>query len=277
MKILRKFGMAMMSVLMGISLVSCSKENDPTKEGDENSDSIKKLTQFLDVTDAGSEYGWILSYDTNGKLKEAQFKGVEGGSYTETYKFSWDSNIINIRNTPPYTYAYTVEDGVIESYKENDSNTSYCYNYLYFSGRLEKINRGLDSFGKTQYTTTVWDEDKLVEITNSNTGTSEFSSQTKISYGESCKNGYCPLIPYLISFSIDSQNGSLPHIFLYMAHPELIGARSTQLPNTVTTTDRWGDIENENITYEFDNDGYISKIKIINSKYGAYAYTLTWE
>ena len=65
MKTLRIFEMALVAIIMGVSLTSCSKDENPT--GD------KKLTKLVAVTPSGNEVGWIFTYDGNGKLNKAQF------------------------------------------------------------------------------------------------------------------------------------------------------------------------------------------------------------
>ena len=136
--------------------------------------------------------------------------------------------------------------------------------------RLEKINKGTDAFGKPAYTSTIWDDDKLVEITDANSG----STVKTITYGKTCNKGYCPLVPSIIGlcdYFLDASDAS--EMGLYVAHPELIGARTSQLPTTITTTDQWGDSESENISYEFSEDGYISKIIWEDD----YSLNLIWE
>ena len=58
---------------------------------------------------------------------------------------------------------------------------------------------------------------------------------------------------------------------LFMAHPEIAGMRTNQLPNTYSPGD-----EEFSLTYEYDKEGYISKIKTKDS-YGSATYTLTWK
>ena len=73
---------------------------------------------------------------------------------------------------------------------------------------------------------------------------------------------------------------------LFMAHPEIAGMRTTQLPTSITwthTDDYSGKTDSETSTmeYEFDKEGYISKIigKETDSdgSTDTYIYTLTWQ
>ena len=66
-----------------------------------------------------------------------------------------------------------------------------------------------------------------------------------------------------------------------MAHPELAGMRTTQLPNTMTWayTDSYSgntSEEKSTLTYEFDKQGYITKL-VGNSEGYIYTYELIWE
>ena len=71
--------------------------------------------------------------------------------------------------------------------------------------------------------------------------------------------------------------------YLYLGHPELIGLRIKQLPKSVTSTrtSRSNTInETTNFSYEFDKEGYISKMIIENIYEGESStntFTLTWE
>ena len=56
--------------------------------------------------------------------------------------------------------------------------------------------------------------------------------------------------------------------FLNLVHPELLGIQTTLLP-TKMSIDDYDDV----FEYEFDKDGYVSKI--IKNNFDT--YTLTWE
>lgn len=258
------FGMALTAIVLGVSLASCSKDEN-TDSGDKSSE--KKLMKIVTVDESGNEIGLRFNYDNNGKLNKVQFNNAEDGLNLRTYKFSWDGNVINFKKPESQdTFKFTIDDQFIRSYEDG----SISHSYLYFADRLDKIDKGTDSFGKPAYISTIWNEDKLVEITNADSG----STVKTITYGKTCNKGYCPLIPSIIGLSdyfLDTNDAS--EMGLYVAHPELIGVRTSQLPTTITTTDKWGDSESENISYEFDKDGYISKILWEDD----YSLNLIWE
>ena len=83
------------------------------------------------------------------------------------------------------------------------------------------------------------------------------SDKYTFTYGESCEKGYYPLIPYFMGYRSPTE------MMLFMAHPEITGMRTKQLPT------RMGGIT---FTYEFDKEGYISKLGVNNTE-----ATLTWK
>ena len=64
---------------------------------------------------------------------------------------------------------------------------------------------------------------------------------------------------------------------LFIAHPEIAGSLTTQLPASITETSKNHGSEKAIITYEFDKDGYISKILIKAADGSTETYTLTWQ
>ena len=238
--------MALVAIIMGVSLTSCSKDENPT--GD------KKLTKLVAVTPSGNEVGWIFTYDGNGKLNKAQFNDEwDGKTYSTAYQFSWNGNTVDAKiadGSDDAKYTFTLENGLIRSARMARNSYTENYSYTYFADRLERID--IRQGEATNYTAASWDGDKLVKISNSYTGSSSADEIITITYGESCKKGYCPLIPEMI-------DESSPYTYLYMAHPELIGVVTMQLPATVTRTEH-GRNDSYNVNYEFDKSGYISKI-----------------
>ena len=254
--------MAMLAIVMGVSLTSCSKDNN-TDSGDQSSE--KKLMKIVTVDESGNEMGLRFHYDNNGKLNKVQFNNGEDRTSLRTSKYSWDGNVINFKEPNSQdTFKFTIDDQFIISYEDGSISRSY----LYFSDRLDKINLG---WSIPAYISTIWNEDKLVEIKDVASST----TVTTITYGKTCNKGYCPIIPSMIEGSkhlLDVTDASI--MGLYVAHPELFGVRTSQLPATITTTDSWGDSKSENISYEFSEDGYISKI-IWEDYY--YSFNLIWE
>ena len=250
--------MAAIAVLMGVGFVSCSKDDNP--------DGGKKLTKFVAVTDSGNEVGWTFTYDSNGKLNMAQFTDEWGGqTHSQTYQFTWNGDVIDVRQAGGENdtkYTFTIENGLIRSARSTRNSYTENFTYTYFADRLERID--IKQGEATNYTTAAWDMDKLTRVSYSYSGSSTPDETLTITCEKSCSKGYCPLIAEMI-------DDSTPYIYLYMAHPELIGAKTTQLPTTIART-KHGSNESYNVNYEFDKKGYISKI-VRNGV----ALTLKWE
>lgn len=140
----------------------------------------------------------------------------------------------------------TLNNGLVQN---SDKGHVYSYNN---SNRVVKVETDYDT------TTAIWDGDKLVSI-------SYDGHDNTLTYKESCKKGYFPFTTSLIEDNYDA---------ILVAHPELVGTRTNQLPASRT----WED-ENETATfsYEFDKDGYISKIKAKSPDGSTQIYTLTWQ
>ena len=60
------------------------------------------------------------------------------------------------------------------------------------------------------------------------------------------------------------------------AHPEIVGARTTQLPVSDVYTYHGNESKTTTYDYEFDKEGYISRF-VRRRGNSAYVYDLTWE
>ena len=229
MKTLRIIEMAMMAVLMSVGFASCSKESP---DGNEDFSNEKKLVKIVSKDKNGKDLEvFTFEYDNKGKLTKST-GSFDHGEYAWTSNYTWNDNVIMIDED----YAVALENGLVKS---NSNNDTYTYND---SNRITQYTHN------NRTTTITWDGDKIVTMS------SYVGSNLSFTYGEPCKKGYCPLIPYLM-FQYDN---------LSLAHPEIFGARSKQLPTMV------GGIL---LTYEFDKEGYITKIYLNQSN----PMVLTWE
>ena len=82
-----------------------------------------------------------------------------------------------------------------------------------------------------------------------------------MTYGTSCKKGYFPLFAYCM----DDVDRSM---LLFTANPEIAGMKTNQLPTA---------FYGNHTTYEFNKEGYISKISLNRADGVSLVYTLTWE
>ena len=238
MKTFRKAGMALCAILFCVNFVSCEKEGGLTGIG--QGKKISKIVQ--QASDGKPEIAiYTFSYDKKGRLIEAT-DNWENDLYT--FYFDWsDCAIVSNYQT------LTLKSGLVV---ESGENTSYTYND---AGRLIQCE------WPSNKCTIHWNDDKVVFVDDLDCGSTRFS------YGSSCKNGYFPIIADNIIYTdID--------LVLLMAHPEIVGIRTTQLP--VSEDD--GKVL---YSYEFDKDGYVAKIiKEYTSGYNKgviETWDITWE
>ena len=255
MKTFRLIGAALLAVLMCANFASCSKDGDANTDtgGEDVVVGEKKLVKMV-----SNEETYTFSYDGEGRLSSATETDDDGDKYS--YKFVWGDDAVvaqykyetasGYNNGKTYTETYTLKDGLVQDWMSDNHSGIYSYNS---SNRLIKAEF-TDHFGYT--VNAVWDKDKLVSVNINDT------YPAILTYGETCKKGYFPLISDIIEF------GDV----LFMAHPEIAGMRTNQLPNTYSPED-----EEFTLTYEYDKEGYISKIKMKNEDGESETYTLTWK
>ena len=239
-----------MAVLMCVNFTSCSEDDDPTEVKNDNGIVIsgKKLA-IMAYENQDESVIYKFTYDGEGKLATAT-KIVDDfhskyDDRTDYYRFKWRSNN-NVEIIGEWEeWDVMLEDGLIQYVDEDE----------FFYDKSKKFAKAISSYDETIKAT--WNGDKLMSIENVDEYIDEFT------YGKTCKNGYFPLFGELIDFD---------YSILFMAHPELVGMRSKQLPVSITSTEHIGDVYTKNIEYEFDKEGYISKIQIGSTK-----CTLTWE
>lgn len=262
MKTFRLIGMGLLAVLMCVNFASCSSDDDdPTEEPEQEGGVVvsgKNLVKIVGKSGDGDSEIYTFKYDNNGRLIEATESYEEDGyEDTDTYQFIWGDDAIKVIINPTYNYTLTLKNGLVQSSDLDDEDRIFTYN---------SSNRLIKSTAKYEDETfsAIWDGDKLVSI-------SEYENDAILTYGTSCKKGYFPFIATLMTYDGDAA--------LFMAHPEIAGMRTNQLPTKITWTDNYGS-EISTLTYEFDKEGYISKIvgeEIFNGSTETYTYTLTWQ
>ena len=229
-------GMTLVALIMSVGLVACSSSDNDDNNGD-GGNSPKKLTKVITSYEDGNEEAEFFSYDTNGKLKSYNLGG-------EIYTFNWTDDIVTItNNTEGKTETCYIADNLIRN--STVYNTKYYYND---NNKLTKIQTNF-------HTDSVkWDGDKITE------------QYYIFSYsGKTCK-GFNPVI------WVSSKNLFYGNYWL-SACPELIGAKSNQLPDGFKN-----DNEEAKISYTFDSEGYVTEFTIQSTiHYYNRKYKLTWE
>lgn len=262
--------MAVLAALVCVNFVACNIEGGSNNDGDIDHvgnggiiTSGKRLVKIFAASE-GSTDTIVFTYDSEGRVativETYTDEEYEGVTSSETYQFVWGDDAIRVTESSDYSnsvdrYTYTLANGLIQS--DNDGR-QFAYN------KSGKFLKGTSPSG--YITSVLWDGDKLVSV-------DEGDSVCSLTYnGSVCKAGYFPFASMIIDFGSE---------LLFMAHPELAGMRTTQLPNTMT----WAYIdsysgntseEKSTLTYEFDKQGYITKL-VGNSEGYIYTYELTWE
>lgn len=293
-------GTAFLAVLMCVNLAACGgnddddeinnnengeinngsgnedDDNGSSNNGNGDSNGEKRLTKIYGIhhyidsvyTEKYTEK-YTFSYDNEGKLSvavaEIFWESMDGGGNIsdeqdiETYTFTWGDNVIKVKEVRDYQYGGTYEEenmfylsnGLVQ-FSDNDEAFTYDE-----SKRIIKAEEGYRTMVAT------WNGDKLLSTQSNEDG----GSTAKLTYNNnSCKKGYFPFISSIIDFGCE---------ILFMAHPEIAGMRTNQLPASLEHSNAMYEEEYSytTITYEFDEDGYISKINCDN----AMTYTLIWE
>ena len=266
MKTFRFIGMALIAVFMCVNFTACS-DDDGGNGGGDNKRRIKKVV----MTDSyGTKKEVAYTYDREGELITA-IETIDAGEwkYSDGYHYywadgsiiitleSWDEHNGNISNVQEHRSTLTLENGLVQSIKDDHYTRPITYN----KDRIAEIS--IAPFGNV-LTRLQWDNDKLLY-------TQSYDRDIYLTYGTTCNKGYFPMMCYFIDGTANEA--------LFNAHPELIGAYSTKLPTKMkSTSDKW-ELENytQDISYAFDNDGYISKATAVTDDGKTTTMIFTWE
>ena len=267
---------------------------ESNQAGDQNGDGSigeKKLVKMVEEGNGSESYSYNFSYDNQGKLMLCTAKFArEGKTYIDgIYLYEWSANAISCEYEDEYTaeaygvpyivktmitYTYTLNNnGLVQmcdelnttshyaSSGQNQSQRQYIYVYDVLGRPIEEKSSD-KSFTSCRYFS--WSGDKL------SFGDYGGKYDTFTYEGHVCRKGYNPRIAACVV--ADSP--------LAVAHPELFGVRTMQLPATITSVYSTTEDTVTNVTeysYEMDNDGYITKITGTGEDGYSYSYTLTWE
>ena len=265
MKAFRIFGMALIAIVLSVSLSSCSQDSDSVMGEDEVDLNEKKLTRIVSHS-SQFDRTWTFTYNAKGLLIESSYESTQWKFH---HQYTWIDNLIVVNGSPDYAFGvnnYTIilENGLVQ--KEYCSSFEFPYTY-------NSSNKLIENHGPFNMTyrdapeTFVWDSDKLMSISytpyNSRYDTYTFKYREDL-----CKKGYFPLWPAISLFYSDE---------LCMAHPEIMGVRTKQLPTGLICLNENGYCYSSSYTYEYDQDGYISKITETYEDGDIIDYILTWK
>ncbi|MDY4175311.1 MAG: hypothetical protein SOY07_08490 [Bacteroidales bacterium] len=198
----------------------------------------------------------VLRYDSKGRLirweqdrYEPEGSGFVSCSYTESY--TWAENSITVHyNDGGYTgdFTYALSDNLVMEMADGSNPVTYQYD----SDKRIVLEKETGS----SYTSYSWDGDKLVMWNRSGDRDSELHYS-----GKTCK-GYNPWV------GLNS---------LAVAHPELFGCRTNQLPDYEIYRDCYGTEERYEYSYTFYSDGYLESVTKTYENGDYYKETYFWE
>lgn len=261
MKTLKFIGLAIAVILLGVNFTSCSKEDDPKY----NLITGEKKLVKLEIEDGNNKHVYHFSYDNEGRLQESTNAYNIGEETNITYQWS------NSEITPSQHYTYVFDGGLIRhwwgheiTYNNDRRSTRDYWDYDEYD-----IYAYYNDFN--------WSGNKLTNIgfyqKEGNTSYAQNSLRLIYNEGITCK-GYNPIVPILMS---------VPDDYLCVAHPELMGARTNQLPNTFDlsiynrNSPNYADRTQGGFSYKFDNDGYVTECIMSDPSSEETKYTMVWE
>ena len=276
MKISNTLKITLIALLLGVGFAACGNKNNDKSQSAEKK-LVKMTTEHVGNNFNARMYK-TFSYHTDGRLMEITTSSIlhSGDTVTHTYKYVWNTNSIDVTEELSFSsiptpearqlkYTMNLSDGLARSltYEEYPSD-NITYNYD-ASNRLQHTSDGYTNIYNE------WDNDKLISITRKSERRDYITTFT---YGEYRPiKGYLPLVPNEIV--------SNP---LFVAHPELGGMKTGHIyvSKTIAFSDKPDLTDNiSQFEYEFDKDGYISKITSPDKTDGndstQTVFTFIWE
>lgn len=274
MKTFRFLGMALMAILIGVNFIACSDDEEgdtPIKNDDGIITNQKQLMQIKMVDDSET-ITWDFAYDSKGRLASVNHvEKYDGKTYRHVTDYTWGDNVI-IAEEDNNTKTYSLNKKLVRSVRSTGGgdwgNATFTYNS---ANQLIKVEEN-DSYNTTESYT--WQGEKMTKLTFTETN-EHYTDKGVYEYsysGKTCK-GYFPFFAWSDSDDI------------FYAHPELIGLRSSQLPDKIYSKDENSETI-ETYTYTFSNDGYVEncteihtykRLDIGETNTSTTVYTFTWE
>ncbi len=257
MKTFRFIGMALIAILMCVNFTSCSSDDDEIiKDDDGVVTSEKKLIEVKEAYEDGTNT-MTFSYDSKGKLISIVEKDYDS-SNSDITNIIWGENTVK-ESSDGESITYSINDGLVRTGLESDGRD---YSFVYNSSKqLTTYQYSDEHYSSTR--TLTWENGKVTKMDydGEEISTITYSNQT-------CK-GYFPLMASMVEDDFK----------VMLAHPELIGMRTTQLPSQINSKgNNWED--KEEYTYKLDKDGYVESCTakyIKNDRTYTTNYTFKWE
>lgn len=269
MKTFRIIGIALLAIAMSVNFAACNngEEEELSKNDDNTVSEQKKLVEIKESYVDRNSYTYNFNYDSQDRLISIT---STTGSFSETSYYTWGNNII-VEQDGDNTTTYNLDKNLVKTIRYSDDELiSLSYNS---SNQLITF-LGTNSYNNDTWTENYnWNKERLISYDD---------NEVEFSYsGKTCK-GYFPL--YF------QESSYLEAHELFLAHPELAGIRSSQIPDKKI----WREIVDDNLideivveySYTLDKDGYLERCTELSIDYNSSSeatiiktciYTFTWE
>ena len=257
MKPLEKFNAAMFAVLLCANFSAC---NDDDNESNGNVIDNKKITMLVYEY---NQYGrtdtetTTFDYNPEGKLSLATYTD----NHSTTSEYTWHTDAIDFTTGRGNFESYLLTNNLVQK-----SDHPYGCTFTYNKSKQMSTWKEPGPSAETTWTNSItWDGEKITTITHALGN--KIRSKTTFTYNTRSCSGYNPLIVDVVYSET-----------LAYAHPALFGLRSPQLPTSITTKDYdENTTETHNYEYEFDAEGYITKITGRTESEIVETWNITWE
>lgn len=271
MRTFRLIGTALLAVVVGVSFIACSDDEEDEIIKDDNGivtnqKRLKEIKMFKDY----KTVTWSFAYDAKGRLiavdELSDYPENEEEPSLNVIEYIWgDNSIVEVWNNRTSTTYYLANNLVKNStYKYGDGYT-YTYNS---SNQLSSIQTV--QVDETLVDTYTWEDGRIVKWIGTGGYYTEISECTYS--GKTCK-GYFPL--YIPECGDDDA--------IFYAHPELVGLRCSHLPDQIYHKDEYYE-QTFKYSYTLDDDGYVENCTMVetgDSSGGPFVdtnvFTFKWE
>ena len=269
MKTIRMIGMALIAVLMCVNFASCSSDDDPTEEKEENVTNGKKLVEMTETIGTTFNVTYKFSYHNDGKLSQVT---EQTETWKEIYYYNWIDNQIKISSADGFTnYICTLSNGVITEIKDTDrsgntdknGNTStFTYNNSKELTNYKSVDNE-DSEYILYDCTGIWNNGNMTDFTDATYS----DGLLTITYSNIKNKGWWYPSCYHIGMNVYMIRAA----YLFLANPSLLGKPCANLPKSVDSYEHGGDY-----IFDIDEDGYVEMCKIVSGN-STTIYTYKWE
>lgn len=275
MRTFRLIGMAVIAIMMCVNFAACSSDDDEIVKSDDeiikNEDGIiTNQKKLIEIKDVGDKYTHVttFAYDSKGRVISAK---IEGGKENEVINFAWaNSSIVATSDGRSTTYSLT--EGLVRTSTDDNETGTYTYDS---SNQLLILEENKDEY-ISNYT---WNNGGITKYVYKSGEGNEPTIYEYTYSGKTCKGWY---------LNIDDEAWDpIDNDMIFFAHPELVGMRTTQLPDQChnKSTDKYEyyderlketckteAIYEETIkyTYKLNSDGYVESVTGENTELKTY-------